>query len=361
MSRRAWSDNLGRAQSTADEATAGDGRFSASMMVRALDLAAGTQPHPNPRVGAVVVDAAGSIVGEGSHQRAGEPHAEVIALAQAGPLASGATVYVTLEPCAHHGRTPPCTEALIEAGVARVVVGAIDPDQRVSGQGVAKLEAAGIEVSAGLFAGDVEQIDPGYFHHRRTGRPLVTLKLASTLDGQIAAADRTSKWITGAEAREDTHRLRSEADVVIVGAGTVIDDDPGLDVRLDGYSGRQPRPVVVAGERSLPADATVMTRDPLVYSPDSGSMVDLDAMLEDLGRRGYVTAMVEGGATLASALVRGRHVDRVVWYLAPKLGVGSGLGAFAGVFGTLTDAIPTEFESVSRVGSDIKIEAKVGS
>ncbi|MDJ0663661.1 MAG: bifunctional diaminohydroxyphosphoribosylaminopyrimidine deaminase/5-amino-6-(5-phosphoribosylamino)uracil reductase RibD [Acidimicrobiia bacterium] len=373
MSRRALSDNLGRARSTAVEATAGDGRFSASMMVRALALAVGAQPHPNPRVGAVVVDAEGSIVGEGFHRRAGEPHAEVIALAHAGTRASGATVYVTLEPCSHHGKTPPCTEALIAAGVARVVVGAIDPDERVSGQGVAKLEAAGIEVSTGLLADDVEEADPGYFHHRRTGRPLVTLKLATTLDGQIAAADRTSRWITGGEAREDTHRIRSESDVVIVGAGTVIDDDPSLDVRLEGYVGRQPRPVIVAGGRPLPERATLFTRDPLVYAPGDGvgsgqrvvlgdnSAVDLGAMMDDLGSRGYLTAMVEGGATLAAAMLRGGHVDRIVWYLAPKLGVGSGIGAFTGTFRTLAEAVPTEFESVSRLGEDIKIEAKVGS
>ena len=201
----------------------------------------------------------------------------------------------------------------------------------------------------------------------------MTLKLATTLDGQIAAADHTSKWITGGAAREDTHQLRSESDVVIVGAGTVIEDNPSLDVRLEGYAGRQPRPVIVAGARPLPERATLFARDPLVYTPGDGvgagervvlgdnSAVDLGAMLDDLGGRGYVTAMVEGGATLAAAMLRGGLVDRIVWYLAAKLGVGRGIGAFAGSFRTLADAVPTEFESVSRIGEDIKIEAKVGS
>ena len=373
MSRRAMSDNRGRAGGTADEATALDGRFSASFMQRAVDLAADTHPHPNPRVGAVVVAPDGEIVGRGAHRRAGEPHAEVIALEAAGKRAAGATVYVTLEPCPHQGRTPPCTEALIASGVARVVVGAIDPDGRVSGSGVTALEGAGIAVETGFLADVVESNDPGYFHHRRTGRPLVTLKLATTLDGQIAAADRTSKWITGPEARRHGHVLRSEADVVIVGAGTVLDDDPRLDVRLDGYHGPQPRPVIVAGERGLPEGAALFDRDALVYSSrdlngpgenvnvGGDRYVDLDAMIADLGKRGYVSAMVEGGARLASRLVRGGHVDRIVWHLAAKLAVGSGLGAFDGVFRTITEATPIAVESVSMIGDDIKVEAKVGS
>jgi diaminohydroxyphosphoribosylaminopyrimidine deaminase/5-amino-6-(5-phosphoribosylamino)uracil reductase len=174
VSRRALSDNRGRADRTTDEATAADGRFSASMMLRAIDLAAGEQPHPNPRVGAVVVDSNEAVVGEGAHQRAGGAHAEVIALEAAGSRASGATMYVTLEPCAHHGRTPPCTEALRAANIGRVVIGVLDPDDKVSGAGIASLQAAGIATEIGLLADAVEAADPGYFHHRRTGRPLVT-------------------------------------------------------------------------------------------------------------------------------------------------------------------------------------------
>ncbi len=374
MSRRALSDNLDRVVADpGDEATARDGRFSASFMKRAIELAAPTQPHPNPRVGCVIV-ADDGIVGEGAHIVAGEPHAEVLALAAAGERARGATAYVTLEPCSHQGRTPPCAEALEAAGVARVIIGAVDPDERVSGLGIAALQSAGIEVITDVLSSQVEAMDPGYFHHRRTGRPLITLKLATTLDGQIAAADRTSQWITGEEARMDGHRLRAEADVVIVGAGTVRDDDPRLDVRLNGYTGRQPRPVIVAGIRPLPEDAALMQRDALTYTPDGTSRtadnaivaggadrVDLAAMIDDLGKRGYVAALVEGGSALAGELLRGGHVDRIVFYLAAKVGVGQGLGAFGGTFETIADAVAVHIESVDRVGEDLRIETRVGS
>ena len=372
MSRRAMSDNLEPAAMPGTEATVADGRFSAKVMRRALRLSAQQQPHPNPRVGAVVVSN-DTIVGEGAHSCAGKPHAEVVALDAAGEQARGATVYVTLEPCSHHGRTPPCTEALIEAGVARVVVGAIDPDERVSGAGVDTLRRAGIEVESGLLADAVEAGDPGYFHHRRTGRPLVTLKLATTLDGMIAAADRTSKWITGEEARIDGHRLRRDSDVVIVGAGTLLDDDPHLDVRLDGYRGRQPRPVVIAGSRLLDPAAAIFSRDPLVYTSRpldldaeqvviAGSeRVDIAAVVDDLGAKGYVSALVEGGAMLAGTMVRNSLVDRIIFYLAAKLGVGQGLGAFGGEFATISDAVSLQIEEVTRVGQDLRVETLIGS
>jgi diaminohydroxyphosphoribosylaminopyrimidine deaminase/5-amino-6-(5-phosphoribosylamino)uracil reductase len=379
VSRRAMSDNLDR-ELMAPEDGPSLGRFESraelspqadeALMRRALRLAAQTHPHPNPRVGAVIV-AAGEVIGEAAHVRAGEPHAEVLALRQAGEAAKGSTVYVTLEPCSHHGRTPPCADALIKAGVSTVVVAVKDPDQRVSGQGIARLQAAGIAVTTGLLSEDVEATDPGYFHHRRTGLPLVTLKLATTLDGQIAAADRTSKWITGEEARRDGHRLRSEADIVLVGAGTVLDDDPRLDIRLDGYTGPHPRPVVIAGKRSLPGEAQVFARDALVYTPrplnvsveqvivGDGPEVDLGSVMKDLGSRGYVAALVEGGARLAAELLRGGHVDRIVFYLAAKLGVGRGLGAFAGEFTTISEALRVEIVDVRRIGQDVRIEAEV--
>lgn len=341
------------------------------MMRRAIGLASETQPHPNPRVGAVVVSR-DTVVGEAAHRRAGEAHAEVLALRQASTAAAGSTVYVTLEPCSHHGRTPPCTAALVEAGVSRVIVGAVDPDERVRGSGIDQLRASGIEVVSGVLADEVEATDPGYFHHRRTGLPLVTLKLATTLDGQIAAADRTSKWITGEEARLDGHRLRAASDVVMVGVGTLLDDDPRLDVRIDGYDGPQPRPVIIAGRRPLPAVAALYERDALIYTPKrvginveqvlvgAGAAVDLAAVLKDLGARGYVDVMVEGGATLARSLVDGRHVDRIVLYLAAKIGAGAGVAAFAGAFETIQDAVPLSILSVDRVGEDLRVEAKVG-
>ncbi len=390
MSRRALSDNLDLAPSGSqgesltdpfglsddgDEVPVEQRRFTAldsAFMRQAIELTPQTQPHPNPRVGAIIVSD-GIVVGQAAHLHAGQPHAEVLALQQAGDRAHGATAYVTLEPCSHFGQTPPCSRALIDAGVAKVVVGAIDPDARVHGSGIDELEAADIEVVTGVLADEVVAIDPGYFHHRRTGLPLVTLKLATTMDGQIAAADRTSKWITGEDARKDGHRLRAASDVVIVGAGTVIDDDPHLDVRLDGYIGSQPRPVIVAGERELPVVTALYKRDPLVYTTrrqeieaeqvefGTDGRVDLRAMIEDLGRRGYLSALVEGGATLAAELVRAGHVDRIVFYLAAKLGLGQGIGAFAGEFKTITEAVPLFIESVDRIGFDIRIETRVGN
>jgi diaminohydroxyphosphoribosylaminopyrimidine deaminase / 5-amino-6-(5-phosphoribosylamino)uracil reductase len=373
VSRRALSDNLGRPER--GSVAAGipvEDAATTLFMGRALALAEREQPHPNPRVGAVIVGEHGDIVGEAAHVRAGEPHAEALALAAAGDRARGATIYVTLEPCSHQGRTPPCSRALIDAGIARVVVGAGDPDPRVSGSGIAQLREAGVDVITGALAGEVERIDPGYFHHRRTGKPLVTLKLATTLDGQIAAADRTSRWITGEEARRDGHLLRSESDVIIVGAGTVIDDDPSLDVRIDGYRGRHPRPVVIGGSRRLPSAARLLGRDPIVYVPrysgivddevvvPLGDQVDLEAVISDLGARGYVTALVEGGARLAASVIREGHVDRLVLYLAGKLGLGTGVPVFSGVFSTLADAVEVDVEAFTRMGNDLKIEAKVG-
>lgn len=339
-------------------------------MRRAIEVATGTKPHPNPRVGAVVV-AGGRVVGEGAHLGPGTPHAEVVALEAAGDRARGATIVVTLEPCSHHGRTPPCTTALIEAGVSRVIVGAIDPDDRVQGTGVAALEAAGIDVELGMVSATTEALDLGYFHHRRTGLPRVTLKLAATLDGQIAASDGTSQWITGPEARRDVHVLRGEADAVVVGAGTLIADDPRLDVRLTGYTGSQPRPVVIAGNRQLPPRARLWDRDPLVYStrrrqtpgelivvPGDGE-VDLGAVVKDLGDRGYLDVLVEGGATLAAAAMGAGLIDRLVVYLGGKIAGGQGRPMFSGSFGTLTDAIELDIKSVAALGPDVRIEAEV--
>ena len=360
MSRRAKSDNL-------DEQ-----RRAQRMMRRAIGLAAQTQPHPNPRVGAVVASGA-DVLGEGAHVGAGQDHAEVIALAAAGAAAAGATMYVTLEPCAHHGLTPPCVDAVIAAGIVKVFIGAVDPDERVRGAGVKRLQDAGVVVETGVLADEVRRTDPGYFHHRRTGLPLVTLKLATTLDGYIAAADRTSQWITGQAARADGHRMRAESDVVMIGAGTLHDDNPRLDVRSDGFAGRQPRPVVIAGQRPLPATAHLYDREPLIYTCGeqqvpgehvllpAGDQVDLAAVLKDLGARGIVTVLAEGGAGLATGLVRGGHVDRIVLYLAAKLGVGRGLAAFAGSFATLSDAMPVTIDSVTRIGDDLKLELEVGS
>jgi diaminohydroxyphosphoribosylaminopyrimidine deaminase/5-amino-6-(5-phosphoribosylamino)uracil reductase len=343
-------------------------------MSEAIDLAAGALPHPNPRVGAVVIDSAGEVAGRGRHDGGpGNPHAEVLALAAAGERAAGGTIVVTLEPCDHEGRTPPCSAAIRAAGIARVVVGAGDPDERVSGRGIAALRSAGIEVVEGVCAAEVEAMDPGYFHHRRTGRPLVTLKAALTLDGQAAAADGTSQWITSPEAREDAHRLRARVDAVLVGAGTVLADDPRLTARAGGSeAGAQPRPVVVAGSRPLPREAAVFGRDPIVFVPAAVPLpgrvvempgpggVDLGGVIDHLGSEGIVDLMVEGGPRIAGSLLSGGLVDRLVLYLGARLAAGTGRPGFAGVFGTLADAVPVAIRSVAQVGPDLRIDCSIG-
>lgn len=338
------------------------------LMREAIALAAGTRPHPNPRVGALVLDANGLLVGRGAHAGPGSPHAEVLALEEAGERAGGGTLVVSLEPCSHTGRTPPCTEAVLASGVARVLVGAEDPDPRVAGRGLARLRSAGLEVRSGIVSDEVEALDPAYFHHRRTGRPRVTLKVALTLDGWAAAADGTSRWITSEEARADGHRLRAAVDAVVVGAGTVLTDDPALTVRLPGYSGGQPRPVVVAGRRPLPPAARIWERHPLVLAPAPAGYpaevvavpgpdgVDLVAGLAALGERGLLDLLVEGGPTLGGALLRAGLVDRGVFYLGARLGGGEGKPALAGTFATLEQGRRVRIESAVALGPDVRIE-----
>lgn len=347
-------------------------RRAEMLMRRAIALTEGTRPHPNPRVGAIVLSPDGVVLAEFAHGGPGTPHAEAAAIESAGPNATGATVVVSLEPCVHHGRTPPCTDALIDAGVARVIVGALDPDEKVAGAGVRRLAQAGIDVVSEVAAGAVEASDPGYFHHRRTGRPRVTLKTAATLDGQVAATDTTSQWITSEAARRDAHRLRAEADAIMIGAGTLRADDPRLSVRLEGYAGRQPRPIIVAGQLPLPVGAAVYKRDPLIYRhrivgdepstaeivdlPGSGG-VDLEGAMKDLGSRGVVDLLVEGGPTLATALAEAELIDRLILYFGAKLAGGVGRAMLTGSFTTLADARPLHIEEVTRLGPDIKVVA----
>jgi diaminohydroxyphosphoribosylaminopyrimidine deaminase/5-amino-6-(5-phosphoribosylamino)uracil reductase len=285
-------------------------------MRRAMELAAGVRrtAAPNPWVGSVVQP--GGF--EGATQPPGGPHAEVVALRHAGEAARGATLYATLEPCAHTGRTPPCVDAIVDAGVARVVVGLEDPDERVRGAGIRALRAAGITVDVGVCAEEVRAQLAPYLKHRSTGRPWVVLKLAATLDGRTAAPDGSSRWITGEEARADAHRLRAESDAVIVGAGTVRADDPSLTVR--DVPGGDPLRVVLG---KAPEGANV--------HPALELTGDLGDVLDELGRRGVLQAMVEGGATVAGEFHRAGLVDRYVLYLAPALfGGDDGRALFAG-------------------------------
>jgi diaminohydroxyphosphoribosylaminopyrimidine deaminase / 5-amino-6-(5-phosphoribosylamino)uracil reductase len=308
---------------------------------------------PNPSVGCVIVKDR-VVIGRGATQRGGRPHAETVALAQAGKAAKGATAYVTLEPCSHHGKTPPCAEALIASGVARVVVAAQDPDPRVSGKGIAALRAAGIEVELGLCAAEAEEVNAGFFTLMRLGRPMVTLKVAASLDGRIAVASRESRWITGEPARARVHLLRATHDAVMVGSGTVIADDPELTCRLPGMANRSPVRIVADGSLRVPLTARVVATArevptwfvvrhgisgdrregfracdvEIVDVPETPSgETDLAAALKVLGKRGITRLLVEGGATIATALLRADLVDRLCWFHAPSVIGGDGLPA----------------------------------
>ncbi len=339
-------------------------------MDAAIQAALPTRPHPNPRVGAVVLSRGGAAVGAGVHHGPGTPHAEVVALEAARGAAADGTLVVTLEPCNHHGRTPPCTEAIRRAGIRRVVVGALDPDERVAGSGLDHLRRAGIDVVHDVASDAVRALDPGYFHHRSTGRARVTVKLAATLDGQAAARDGTSQWITGDAARADVHRLRASADAVAVGAETARRDDPQLTVRTQGFAGPQPRPVVIAGRLPIPSDLRVFERAVLVYAvspfgwpsdaevvevPGVDGRADLAAIAQDLPTRSILDVFVEGGPTLAAGLARAGLVDEYVLYFGARLGLGSGRPMFGGAFDTLTDARPVAIDSVTRLGSDLRV------
>lgn len=318
-------------------------------MARALALAAGVRrtTSPNPWVGCVVVAADGRRA-EGATQPPGGPHAEVVALdaaRRAGIELGGATVYVTLEPCSHHGRTPPCADALVAAGVRRVVVGIADPDPRVTGRGIDRLRAAGVTVDVGVRAGEVAEQLAAYITHRTTGRPYVVLKLAASLDGRTAAPDGTSRWITGEAARTDAHVLRAESDAVLVGAGTVRADDPELTVRH--VAGRDPLRVVLG---RAPAGARI--------HPCLELGGDLGDVLDELGRRDVLQLLVEGGAGVAGAFHRAGLVDRYVLYLAPVLFGGSDApGLFSGPgAATMADVWRGRITSVSQLGDDLRVD-----
>jgi diaminohydroxyphosphoribosylaminopyrimidine deaminase/5-amino-6-(5-phosphoribosylamino)uracil reductase len=308
---------------------------------------------PNPWVGAVVVGVDGSVISTGATSPPGGPHAEVLALRAAGAGAAGATLYSTLEPCSHHGRTPPCVDAIVKAGVAKVVVGVVDPDEQVSGRGVAKLLAAGLDVRVGIASQAVEFSLAAYLKHRRPGRPWVVVKLAATLDGRIAAPDGTSKWITGREARADAHRLRALSDAVAVGAATVRADDPALTVR--DAAGRDPLRVVIGSPGAVDPGAKV---HPALFHEG-----DLGDLLDDLGGRGVLQLLVEGGARVAGEFHRLGLVDQYTLYFAPALmGGDDGLAMFAGPGATTMSAVSRgRIASVRSLGADLRVDLVAGA
>ncbi|MES2098220.1 MAG: bifunctional diaminohydroxyphosphoribosylaminopyrimidine deaminase/5-amino-6-(5-phosphoribosylamino)uracil reductase RibD [Pseudomonadota bacterium] len=338
---------------------------------------------PNPRVGCVLVAPDGRVIGRGHTQQAGGPHAEVMALRDAhthGDSARGATAYVTLEPCAHHGRTPPCCDALIEAGVKRVVMALEDPFPLVAGQGAARLRAAGIEVIEGELADAAHELNIGFFSRVQRGRPWVRLKAAVSLDGRTALNNGVSQWITGAAARADGHAYRKRAGAVLTGVGTVLDDNPRLDVRLV-ETVLQPLRVVVDSRLDTPPAARILDApgNALIYAaapdasrraaleargaqialvPGPGGKVDLAAMLTDLAARGINELHVEAGHKLNGSFVREGLVDEFLIYMAPKLlGLGRELAAF-GPLETLQESLALRFVSVTTIGDDLRLIAR---
>lgn len=338
-------------------------------MRRAIELAgrgAGST-LPNPVVGCVLLSPDGVTVGEGWHERAGGPHAEIVALAEARDRARGATAVVTLEPCAHTGRTGPCADALVAAGVQRVVVAVCDPWQPASG-GVAKLRAAGVDVETGVLEAAARAGNEPWLVAMARGRPFVTWKFAATLDGRCAAVDGTSRWITGEAARADVHKIRSQVDAVLVGVGTVLADDPMLTVRdaAGRAAPRQPLRVVADTEGRTPAAANVRNSDAATWiatadelGRDADRRLDLSALMAGLHARERRHVLLEGGPRLAGAMIRSALVDRVVAYLAPAL-LGSGLAALedAGVR-SLGGIHRLALDDVTQLGADIRLTAHV--
>ncbi len=354
-------------------------------MHEALALAHGAigLSEPNPRVGCVITLADGRVLGRGHTQQAGGPHAEVMALRDVsarGESARGATAWVTLEPCSHHGRTPPCCDALIEAGVARVVMALEDPNPLVAGRGAARLRAAGIAVETGALAHDARELNIGFFSRMQRGRPWVRLKAAVSLDGRTALNNGASQWITGAHARTDGHAFRKRAGAVLTGVGTVLDDDPRLDVRLV-ETRSQPLRVIVDSRLQTPPASKILDAPgrALIYAavigeeraaalrargaeiapaPGANAKVDLVAMLADLAVRGINELHVEAGHKLNGSFVREGLVDEFLIYMAPKLlGIGRELAAF-GPLEHLSDSLALRFESVTPVGADLRLIAR---
>ncbi|MDX8386023.1 MAG: bifunctional diaminohydroxyphosphoribosylaminopyrimidine deaminase/5-amino-6-(5-phosphoribosylamino)uracil reductase RibD [Gallionella sp.] len=340
---------------------------------------------PNPRVGCVLVNDE-KLVGSGWHQRAGEPHAEIHALREAGEKARGATAYVTLEPCSHHGKTPPCADALIESGVARIVVAVEDPNPEVAGQGVEKLRSAGIEVEVGLMEVAARELNVGFFTRMTRGTPWVRSKIAMSLDGRTALKNGESKWITGDAARQDVQHWRARSCAVLTGIATVLADDAQLNVR-DIKTSRQPLIVVLDSKLRMPLDARILQGEGvLIYTalddadrdndkkigalreagaiicvlPGKNEQVDLLAMLRDLAQRGCNEVLLEAGSTLNGAMMRAGLVDELLLYIAPQLLGDMARGmAQLGELSSLEQRVDIDWQDMRQVGKDLRIQAKV--
>lgn len=328
---------------------------------------------PNPMVGAIVVKD-GGVVGSGFHERAGGPHAEVVALDAAGDATKGATLYVTLEPCSHYGRTPPCADLIVDRSVARVVYAMADPNPVVAGRGAEKLRGAGIETTSDVLREEACRLNEAYIKHITTGTPFVTLKLAQTLDGKIATCTGDSKWITGIESRRRVHRLRAEVDAVLVGINTALTDDPMLTVRL--VEGRDPLRMVLDSSLRLPPTARMLSagRTVVVALEDSdpararalqdrGAEIwavsgpngrpDLVALMREAGRREITSVLIEGGAEVAGSALRAGIVDRLMVFLAPKI-IGAGRSAVADLgVSQISEALRVRDVEIERVGEDL--------
>jgi len=350
-------------------------------MARALGLAERGlfTTTPNPRVGCVIVRN-GEVVGEGFHARAGEPHAEANALAAAGERAAGATVYVTLEPCNHHGRTPPCTDALIAARVRRVVAAMGDPNPKVGGEGFARLRAAGVEVASGLLEDEARELNIGFVSRLTRGRPWVRMKIAATLDGRTAAANGQSQWITGEASRRDGHRWRARACAVLTGIGTVKDDNPRLTVR-EVATPRQPLRVLVDSRLEVPLEARILEGGSLLVAaasqdhariaalrtkgaevvvlPNASGKVELAELMRELARRELNEIHVEAGVKLNGSLVAAGVVDELLIYLAPSLLGDGGNGMFnLPSIARLDQKLPLRLVDVQRIGEDVRVVAR---
>lgn len=356
--------------------------FSAAdydFMAQALRLAERGRytTDPNPRVGCVLVKD-GTVVGQGWHERAGQPHAEVHALRQAGEQARGATVYVTLEPCSHHGRTPPCADALIRAGVTRVVVAMQDPSAKVAGRGLECLRQAGIEVELGLMQARAEALNPGFVSRQRRGRPWVRCKLAMSLDGRTAMASGESKWITSAPARADVQRLRAASSVIVTGINTVLADDPRMNARVE-FEAKQPDRVVLDSNLRMPADAAMLAQAGttwvatdnsdaaarmalervgarLLELPGRDGCLDLAALLKALADLEYNEVLVEAGPTLSGAFVQAGLIDELIVYLAPHL-MGHGGRALLQLPGieSMAQRIGLHMTELKQIGDDLRL------